>query len=372
MRTNDILSGQVSIIIGENGSGKSTHLNILSKEYTAQGMDVIAIANSIHDKFSNRSKRFNLLSHRSGRKISQRAVKKAFLNISNEDLLKTKRVGEILRYVGYEPEIGFQFELIRDIRKYELDEYKFSSNEEKYEIATLLNKLHYNDFNNVNWVSLVDISFDKINSSTVTRLLRYEKTLVKLGAISHVEILLKKDSNVINLMDASSGELSFITSLMFISTTITNNSVILIDEPENSLHPKWQREYITKIMDVFYYHQPTVICATHSPIIVSGAESSEDSKLNVYKSDRNGIKALAIESGNLEQMLWDMFGVATPENRFFSKLIMSKMNALAEDRLSLVEINNFLMNLKAEVYDKKQKNIVSAAIALANKIEERK
>lgn len=372
MLLGNIPPGKVAIIIGENGSGKSTRLNHLSKEYLSQGREVIAIANSIHDKFRSRSKRFNLLGHRSGRKVSLKTIKRAFLNISNEDLLKTRRIGQILDYVGYDSEIGFRFEFIKDIRKYELEEYEFSNNDEKYEISTLLNKLYYNELSGMHWVNLDNFSFDKINSSTVTRLLRFEKTLKKLGAINEVDILLKKNGHAIDLMDASSGELSFITSLMFISTTITKCPVILIDEPENSLHPKWQREYITKIMDIFYYHEPTIICATHSPIIVSGAESSEDSSLHVYKSDSEGIERLTIESGNLEQMLWEFFGVATPENRFFSQLVMSKLNALAENRISIIEVERFLGELKDAVYDGKQKNILTTALHLANKIESRK
>ena len=372
MSLNNISPGKVAIIIGENGSGKSTRLNLLSREYLSEDKDVIAIANSIHDKFRSKSKRFKLLGHRSGRKISLKIVKKAFQNISNEDLLKAKRIGRILDYVGYSPEVGFRVEFIKDIRKNGLREYDFFSNREKNEILMLLNKLYHHDISGTHWVSLVDFSFDKINSSTVTRLLRFEKTLKELGAISEVDILLKKNGQVIDLMDASSGELSFITSLIFISTSITNQTVILIDEPENSLHPKWQKEYITMIMDIFYYYEPIIICATHSPIIVSGAESSEGNSLYLYRSNSKGVERSILESGNLEQILWEVFGVATPENRFFSQLIMSRLNALAENRATLNEVEVFLENIIEAAYDEKQKIMLSTAINLARKIETRK
>ena len=373
MQLGNMSPGKVAIIIGENGSGKSTRLDQLSREYVSKGRDVIAIANSIHDKFRSRSRKFKLLGHRSGRKVSLKTVKRAFLNISDEDFIKTKRIGQILDYVGYEPVVGFQFEFIKDVRKYELEEYEFSSYEEKELILILLNKLYHNDgFFDPYWVSLADVYFERLNSSTIISLLKLEKTLRGIGAISEVNIFLKKDGHTIDLMDASSGELSFITSLIFISTSITDSPVILIDEPENSLHPKWQKEYITKIMDIFTYYQPTIISATHSPLVVSGAESSEGASLDLYRAGYQGLEKLTVESGNLEQILWDVFGVATPENRFFSQLIMSKLNALAENRISLMEAENFLVDLMDSVYDEKQITVLRASVELAKKIEARK
>lgn len=173
------------------------------------------------------------------------------------------------------------------------------------------------------------------------------------------------------MSDASSGELSFITSLIFISTVISDDAVIVIDEPENSLHPRWQREYISKLMDIFYYHQPSVICATHSPIIVSGAEISE-SQLSVFKAQDSELNELTLNSNNLEQLLWEMFGIATPENRYLSNLIMSTLNKLAENEIDLMEVNQVISSLENSVYDNKQRSLLSSVKQLAIKIEDRK
>jgi len=354
----NVSHNQVSVVIGENGSGKSTLLNKLTKDYLFQGRDVIAIANSIHDKFTSRSKKFNILGHRSGRKVSQKVIKKSLVNIDNEDLVKTKRIGQILEYVGYDGEIGFKVTLKKDIRKYELEESEFISPMERDDISSLISKLY-------------QFRFNQINSSTVTRLLRHEKTLRKLGAIDEVKVFLKKHNEEINLSDASSGELSFITSLIFISTVISDYSLIVIDEPENSLHPRWQREYISKLMDIFYYHQPSVVCATHSPIIVSGAEISE-SQLSVFKSQDSELNELTLNSNNLEQLLWEMFGITTPENRYLSNLIMSNLNKLAENEIDLMEVNQVISLLENSVYDKKQRSLLSLVKQLAIKIEDRK
>jgi predicted ATP-dependent endonuclease of OLD family len=55
--------------------------------------------------------------------------------------------------------------------------------------------------------------------------------------------------------------------------------LVLIDEPELSMHISWQRGFIDDLMDIFFndsnhhptgrYHRPQFIIATHSPSIVA-------------------------------------------------------------------------------------------------------
>jgi ABC-type cobalamin/Fe3+-siderophores transport system ATPase subunit len=77
----------VSILIGENGSGKSTLLNKLSKHFLSGGKDVVALANSIHDKFDSGHKNFKTLRGRSGRRQTRSTIKNAMQNIAESDIL---------------------------------------------------------------------------------------------------------------------------------------------------------------------------------------------------------------------------------------------------------------------------------------------
>ncbi len=54
----DYFPEDLSILIGENGSGKSTLLNNLSKYFLGRDENVIALANSIHDKFDSKHRNF--------------------------------------------------------------------------------------------------------------------------------------------------------------------------------------------------------------------------------------------------------------------------------------------------------------------------
>jgi predicted ATP-binding protein involved in virulence len=58
--------------------------------------------------------------------------------------------------------------------------------------------------------------------------------------------------------------------------------LLLIDEAENHLHPKWQKTFLNSILNIFPNLQ--IIITTHSPFIVS---SVENSKVFVCKSERD-------------------------------------------------------------------------------------
>ncbi len=72
--------------------------------------------------------------------------------------------------------------------------------------------------------------------------------------IRGVELYVKKDDLSLPINKLSSGQLSLISTTFFIASYLRNGAVILIDEPENSLHPSWQRQYISNLKDLFPYY----------------------------------------------------------------------------------------------------------------------
>ena len=72
-----------------------------------------------------------------------------------------------------------------------------------------------------------------------------------------------------SLRRASSGEQCLLVMILGIAGHISHNSLILIDEPEISLHPSWQARFMDLIINIFKnYHECHFIIATHSPQIV--------------------------------------------------------------------------------------------------------
>ena len=48
------------------------------------------------------------------------------------------------------------------------------------------------------------------------------------------------------------------------------NGIVLIDEPEISLHIEWQEDYLDRLIDICQMNGLQAIVATHSPNIVNG------------------------------------------------------------------------------------------------------
>lgn len=98
----------------------------------------------------------------------------------------------------------------------------------------------------------------------------------------------KIGKNSVTIFNLSSGEYAFLRALFTLCLSINDNSYIIYDEPENSLHPEWQSrliKYIIEIIDKFGKNA-TVLIATHSPLITASF-SVENIKISEYSSDNN-------------------------------------------------------------------------------------
>lgn len=82
-------------------------------------------------------------------------------------------------------------------------------------------------------------------------------------------ILINDDSgNNIPLNDLSSGEQHELVLIYDLIFKVSENALILIDEPELSLHVGWQKRFISDIERIQNLRPLTVIIATHSPQII--------------------------------------------------------------------------------------------------------
>ena len=99
-----------------------------------------------------------------------------------------------------------------------------------------------------------------------------------------------------NTDDLSSGQWHLVDCLLNLALTVQDNSLILIDEPENSLHPEWQRGYVQLLRSclesVTGCH---AIIATHSPLIAAGVNHKEGNMLSLVATEAGAEVAATIE-----------------------------------------------------------------------------
>ena len=150
---------------------------------------------------------------------------------------------------------------------------------------------------------------------------------VKLSEISKDEnsmpIFTDSSGKKFGINELSSGEKQLFLRTLAIKMLEPENSIIMIDEPELSLHPKWQQ----KIVDVYRKigRNNQIILATHSPHILGSVEKEN---IILLEKNENGIVEVKTgdEFGNsygqtTGRILEDIMGLETDRNPSVGNLL---------------------------------------------------
>ncbi len=92
-----------------------------------------------------------------------------------------------------------------------------------------------------------------------------------------------QNGSILELTELSSGEQHEVVLLFELLFKATENSLVLIDEPEISLHVVWQKEFLNDIKEIIKLKNIDIVIATHSPQIINErwdlTVNLEDSKI---------------------------------------------------------------------------------------------
>lgn len=362
-----------TVLTGINGSGKSRFLRLVLDRRSGQGRRCLAISGSNYDKFKGAARRTaKVLSPRKGDSSPDSILKAAITNAFRGDEILLRSVSRILRYCGYSPEVGVKVVGGKSRRYLRAEEELPAIVSDNLRLDAIFSaKMLVERFNERTvWLAFDDISFHQSSESNLSLVLAEEDVLKGIGLLRRVDLYLRRKDSQIALKDASSGELVLITQLAFISTYLREGDMLLVDEPENSLHPHWQREYIDLLREAVSYRRCDVMLATHSPLIVLGAHGVDGALIANLNTRSPGIVSAStkelVEPG-LEEVMAEVFETITPRNHYLSRKLIGLLDELDSKKISLDEFNRVLVSIEESGVDSSQTRAIQLTKEMSKK-----
>ena len=319
------------VLAGSNGSGKTRILESI-KDYFESYIDIqaIKIINNLQIFFEKEEK--ECIDKIGSEKYFYSALKYFSLNDKKENLndssyLVIKKNLLILPKIIYVPtEINFQkmntasttlvqeynfinivnTNLIKDIPSYIATKMISAMLKNKNEKVGDVQKKVFDEINEIFEILDIDVKAEDISQDG-----------------KNMPIFENSSGDKFDINELSSGEKQLFLRTLAIKMLNPQNSIILIDEPELSLHPKWQQRIVDVYKKIGKNNQ--IIIATHSPHILGSVR-----KENIMLLDKNNDGKIVVRTGDelydsygqpTERILEDIMGLKTTRNQeIFDKL----------------------------------------------------
>ncbi|GGB01873.1 hypothetical protein ERX37_00190 [Macrococcus hajekii] len=140
----------------------------------------------------------------------------------------------------------------------------------------------------------------------------------------------------------SSGEFSLFTRIFEINLYINKHSLILIDEPEVHLNPKWINDFYYILRSCFQNLECHFIIASQSPFIVKMMTKEQ---VYIFKRKNNSVKIeninFATFNAKYDAIVNRLFNLSN-----YNSEIKEKMNLIERNLNSSEDANEFMENLK--------------------------
>ena len=169
------------------------------------------------------------------------------------------------------------------------------------------------------------------------------RDLNSLRIIKSITLYMSKHNHWYSFDDSSSGEKHVLYSVLNIARYLKDDSLVMIDEPEISLHPNWQMLYISFLKRIFrQFPSCHFIIASHSPYLVSDLDPNSSSL--VVLNAENGIHSAEMidystYAWSTENILYNVFRVRTTRNFYFDielREMLCKVNDGKREDLSRI------------------------------------
>lgn len=179
--------------------------------------------------------------------------------------------------------------------------------------------------------------------------------LRQLGMISSPEIELKRAGGY-SLQESSSGEYHFFSSIVGLMATVKpTNSLVLIDEPEISLHPNWQMKYLSFLRELFGHSEYAtchILVATHSHFLISDLKGDSSKIIGLKRTGRE-IEIIDMPKGidtygwSAEDVLYKIFGLRTTRNHYMEVDMRELLHSISEKKQNKAELEVIIKRLES-------------------------
>ena len=400
-----------SVIIWNNGTGKSTLLWDMVRGFEKGGKQrmiisnykpfkqadevpgrIIALSCGLSDKFpvGDTYKSFssglwyhlhadsdyvylwtrNRLNSRSSKALLDRAFTILIENCDNPAVLR--KYSHVFDYLNYNPRIKITYRISQRlwdswrVDKKGLEHYieSFSENENSLkrlsrnriaeiylpaldELVDFMN----NEGSQKEYEIDIDILWDSRNYRNIRRKYELLSLLTRINIVRRGDVFLqKKWSWDFEADNMSSGETNIIATFLSLVPLVTDGSLILIDEPEISLHPLWQSQYIGLVDKILEGHTGChIIIATHSHFLISDLPVGRSSVTHLQNDNGVLIGNLIKESTygwSSEDILLNVFGLPTDRNYYLSLLVTDALEMLAKKDRDIENLHQTQAQLK--------------------------
>lgn len=192
----------------------------------------------------------------------------------------------------------------------------------------------------------------------------------ELVSLTHCELMRTNHNLPFDVANASSGEQQMLCSIFGIASAIRDDSLVLIDEPELSLHPKRQIDFIEAIKALLNLVKGChVIMSTHSPVIVQAAQAIGAGITQLGESSSVSVASHQHASISVEQALVDVFETPIPSsahvsNQIFKAIVSAETGGEPEKNVALGTLHALAAVYGSQTADPKTRLLIRDAVRL--------
>jgi len=351
------LQADLTVLIGKNGSGKTAILDCIAKLLTD-------VENKIRvNGVANRQELINVFGNLDIKKGTEVSLNKLLLSFANKELLWELLFGTPISSVVIHPcDLNQVNELIGRFfysqKEFNLPlmvyypasnapvntiDFKNASDDFDTSIWTAYDKaLDSNSFDFIsffNWYKWQENIEKQLGENLVINVVRdaiyqilsFDNQQFNQLSINWLnnpsgEIIIHKDEIPLNINQLSSGEKTLLSLVADLARRLAianphrenpllGNGVVLIDEVDLHLHPRWQRAVIPQLQKTFPNCQ--FIVTTHSPLVLSQVSPQNVVILEDFKAVKNIPHTFGRDTNSL---LYELMGVTQRPEKMQQKL----------------------------------------------------